>query len=643
MGYIILQQSGVRYSGSVQKDLLKGYGSTKTILVRFLPGGRKVAGKKTESTDRGTQYALDVLNGKILAGPYVRQACQRHLNDLEHGHERGLYYDVETAEKRVAFFEKCLCLSGGKYEGKPFILLPWQAFIISSVMGWKIKSTGLRRFRVAYIETARGSGKTPLAAGVGFIGLVADNCPRAEIYALANTREQAGALFRDSLVMFDHSIELQSRLTVSGGTGDKRNNIAYLEKGSFFRIVSADGSKKAGSRPHYALFDELHEAPNGDLIEMMRSGFKNDPQPLSFLITNSGSNVQSVCYEYHIMGRKIADGTTENDSFFAYVCALDDEDIKDDRYLHDESCWSKSNPSIDYGLPTFESIRAQVMEAEGLPSKMAKVKRLHYNIWTEADSPWISKEVWNACRDDQFDESLLINRPCVAGLDLSSTQDLTGVVLLFDPTPADPFYRLKCHFWLPGDNLQRKADQDKVPYLDWRDKLWLETFDGGAVNKSAVVKRLHEISLKYNLRGVAYDRAMINDLFAFAEKAGIDLALGSWNKERREWEFDSSYGIKMMPFGQDSRSMSPALSKFEGFLINKEVRHDGNPILTWCAANAVVKEDEDGYRKVSKRKSTGRVDGIICSIQAAGVCECQDVISVFEQRLAEGKPVLRSF
>ncbi|HEY5496703.1 MAG TPA: terminase large subunit, partial [Syntrophales bacterium] len=139
--------------------------------------------KPKKINDRATTYALSVISGEITAGPIVRGSCQRHLNDLEHGHERGLYYDEHAAAEAIAFFEECLCLNGGQFEGKPFLLFPWEAFVIGSIFGWKRKSDNMRRFRVAYIETPKGSGKSPLAAGIGIKGLVADNEPRAQIYA----------------------------------------------------------------------------------------------------------------------------------------------------------------------------------------------------------------------------------------------------------------------------------------------------------------------------------------------------------------------------------------------------------------------------------------------------------------------------
>jgi phage terminase large subunit-like protein len=593
-------------------------------------------------SDRATAYAESVVIGKVTAGPHVRDACARHLRDLVEGPARGLFYDEADAAHRIAFIEECLCLNGSEYEGKPFLLQPWQDFIIGSLFGWKkTNADGPRRFRVAYIETAKGSGKSPLAAAIGHIGLIADNESRAEIYAAATSKDQAAILFKDAVAMWEHSPELQSRLVASGGPG-KEYNLAYLATSSFFRTVSAD-KKKSGLRPHMALLDEIHEAPNGNIIEMLRAGFKSRRQPLSVMITNSGCDMTSVCWEYHELAAKVAAGTEENDEFFSYVCAMDEEDLKDDRFLDDETCWVKSNPSINIGLPGLDYIRGQVREARGLPSKMSLVKRLNFNVWTESEDPWISKEVWQGCDGKDFDEQLLDGRKCFGGLDLSSTQDLTSLVLLFEPIELDPIWRMKSYFWLPGDNLKRKSEHDHVPYQAWKEAGWLYTFPGTAVNKSAVIKKMYEISLNHDLVGVAYDRAGINSIFEFAEKAGIELALGKWNKEKREWEFDSSYGIKMMPFGQEARSMSPALSKFEGMLLNVEVMHDGNPVLQWCAANSVVTSDEDGYRKISKRKSSGRVDGIISSIMACGICASADTSgSVYEERLAQGGSLFAS-
>lgn len=587
--------------------------------------------KKKVLTDRATDYAVAVREGKIVAGPHVRDACNRHLHDLDHGVKRGLRYDKAEAADAIAFFEEILCLNGGQFEGNPFLLLPWQAFIIGNLFGWKRKD-GTRRFQVAYIETAKGSGKSPLCAGIGLKGMVADNEPRAEIYAAAVHKDQAKVLFRDALAFYDQSPELQSRLTASG-TGDNRWNLAFIEKGSFFRVISSENKGKSGPRPHMALLDEVHEHPSGDVIEMLRAGFKFRRQPMSIMITNSGHNMTSVCREYHDMGCQIAAQTRDNDEFFSFICALDESDLDGDRFLDDESVWEKANPSLAAGIPGLDYIRAQVREARGLPSKMSTVKRLNFCVWTEAEDPWISRDAWMSAQDNDFDDLLLDGRRCWASLDLSSILDLTAMSVLFDPVKDDPFYRLKTFFWIPDHELKQRIDRDHVPYDDWRDRGYLRTLPGRAIDKALVLKDLVGAAERYNIQGVAYDRWRIEDLLQLAENNGIDLSMGKWDKDRREWVFPGGgAGIHMLPFGQEHKSMSPAVDKFETMLVNESIRIISNPVLTWNAANAVVTKDQDENRKVSKAKSIGRIDGIVTAVMACGIADDVDAGSVYEGR-----------
>lgn len=582
---------------------------------------------------RATAYAKAVVAGEIPAGPYVRGACQRHLDDLKR-EDWGFYYDEKEAAEAIAFFETILRLNGGQFEGKPFLLFPWQDFCTGVLFGWKRISDGKRRFRMAYIEGPKGCGKSPWASGVGIKGLVADKEPRAEIYAAATKRDQAMVLFRDAVAFYDQSPELQSRL-VASGTGSMRWNLAYLEKGSFFRVISSEKKGQSGARPHFAICDEIHEHQDNTVIEMIRAGFKFRQQPLMVLITNSGTSNSNVCWEYHEMGRRVATGLEKNEEFFSYICSLDDEDKIDDKYLADESLWEKVNPSLPYGIPGYDYIRSQVAEARGMPSKMSTVKRLCFCQWTEAENPWISSEVWLPCRDTEFDISRLRGRRCWGGLDLSAVNDLTSLALLFEPSYDDPLMRLVVFFWVPENGLGRKSEVDHVPYDVWKQQGHIFTSPGDAISKSQVVRFIYDQTAKYDLVGIAYDRHRIKDLIEFGEKEGIELAIGKWDKERRAWDFDRPRGIKMMPFGQDARSMSPAIDRFETHLLQKEFRHTGNPCLTWCAANAVVDTDDAGYRRISKKKSTGRIDGIIASVMAFGIVENVARQSAYENLGAE--------
>ena len=552
--------------------------------------------KKTKPpaiSDAATQYALEVVAGERIAGPHVRGQCARHLRDIESGHKRGLVWNVEESEKAQGFYADVLKLNGGDYEGKPFELLPWQKFVVGSLFGWQ-GVDGYRRFRVAYVETAKGSGKSPLAAGIGMKGLVADNEPRAEIYSAATKKDQAMILFRDAVAMVDQSPELSKRLQKSG-TGERCWNLAYMAQGAFFRPISSDDGQ-SGPRPHIGLIDELHEHKTNTVVEMMRAGTKSRRQAMIFMITNAGHNRMGPCWGYHEYGAKVAAGDMQDDGFFPFVCALDEEDDP----FADESCWPKANPSLqDADLPGYKYIREQVTEAKGMPSKEAIVRRLNFCQWTDAESPWISHEVWKGA-EREYDIESLRGRRAVAGLDLSSTTDLTGLVFLVEPVAEGEPWKIVPYAWLPEVDLQRKADSDRVPWVQWRAEGLLDTTPGRAISKRVILQRLSGLCDFFEVMEVAYDRWRIEDLLSLASDDGITLPT-------------------MRPFGQGYKDMSPAVEQFERMLLNGELVHPGHKVLTYCIGNSVIEQDAAENRKLSKEKAVGRIDLAVAAVMAAGL------------------------
>jgi len=528
-----------------------------------------------------------------MAGPDVRAACKRHLRDLETGHLRGLVWDPAEAKERIAFFEEVLCLNGGDFEGQPFLLLGWQKFVVGSLFGWKTQD-GYRRFRVAYVETAKGSGKSPLAAGIGMMGLVADGEARAEIYAGATKKDQAMVLFRDAVAMWQQSKELNCRIKASG-VGENVWNLAYHAGGGFFRPISADDGQ-SGPRPHIALIDEIHEHKTNAVVEMLRAGTKSRRQAMIFMITNSGSNKNTPCWGYHDYGSKVCAGTLEDDSFFAYICGLDEGDDP----IKDESCWAKANPSLqEADLPGMRYLREQVREARGMPSKEALVRRLCFCQWTEAENPWILPDVWFGAQQE-FDYMEFAGRRAYAGLDLSSTTDLTGLVLWIEPVEEDEPWRIVPFCWVPDEDLERKEKVDRVPYIAWKNAGHLFTTPGRAVSKLAVARFLVQMSALFELVACAYDRWRIEDFRALAEDNDLELP-------------------PMEPFGQGFKDMSPAVEAFETHLLNRTAVHPGHPVMTWCAANAVVVTDDAENRKLSKAKASGRIDLAVAATMGAGL------------------------
>jgi phage terminase large subunit-like protein len=547
--------------------------------------------------DPVTAYALKVQAGEYPAGPHVRDACARHLRDLAEGPARGLRWDVAAAKRVIGFFADVLVVDKtaadpdegeGAEATKPFVLLPWQAFIIGSLFGWK-KTNGRRRFRMAYVETGKGSGKSPMAAGIGLYMMTADGESRAECYAAATKKDQAKVLFRDAVAMVDKSAALSQRLEM--GDALEKHNIAYVKTGSFFRPISTEqqGKGQSGPRPHFAALDEIHEHPTNAMVEFMRAGTKGRRQALIFMITNSGHDRQSVCWDYHDYGAKVCAGQIEDDSFFAYIAALDE---KDDPFA-DESCWAKANPSLGATF-TMDYLREQVQQARGMPSKQNIVLRLNFCRWTDAEDAWIGKEQWDACEAD-IDIRDLEGRTCYGGLDLSGTRDLTAAAFIF---PAeDGTFDAFVEFWKPADTLTEAEDIDRVPYRLWRTQGHLRTTPGSTVDYDYVASRLGEISSEFNVERIAFDRWGIKHLQKALDYYGVN--------------------VVMEECGQGYKDIDPAVKALESMILNKRLRVKSNPILRWNAASTVLEIDDPGSRKFTKRKATGRIDGIVALAMAA--------------------------
>lgn len=533
--------------------------------------------------DPATEFAADVVDGKIVAGPTVRAACARHLRDLESDH---LIWDLEAVDYALTFFPKILRLSG-THEGKPFELLPWEKFVVASCMGWFLPE-GNRRFRMAYVETAKGSGKSPLAAGIGLFGLVADGEPRAEVYAAATKKDQAKVLFRDAVSMVEQSPDLYERLLLTGGT--EKNNIAYLNTGSFFRPISTEdrGKGQSGPRPHFALIDELHEHSTNAMVEFQRSGTKNRHSALIFMITNSGSDRQSVCYDYHDYGKKVCSGAVEDDSIFAYICDLDEGDDP----FEDEACWIKANPSLPE-IPGIQYLREQVTQAKGMPSKQNLVKRLNFCIWTDSVSAWIKQADWQQC-EAELDFDKLRGMTACGGCDLSAKADLTA--LAWAVKQPDKTIDAWVDFFTPADTMKERAERDRVDYPLWAEQEHLVAVPGKSIDYSVVAQHIGQRMAEYEVAGINFDR---------------------WRKDVLERALEGEdVAVELWEFGQGFKDMAPAVDKLEERITNGTLRVQINPVLRWNVSGAVLSEDPAGNRKFNKQKATGRIDGVVALAMA---------------------------
>jgi phage terminase large subunit-like protein len=360
------------------------------------------------------RYALDVLTGNVATGRMVFLAVERFLNDLQRATtapaDFPYYFDQGGAVSIIKYFRD-LC---------PFKLDPFQQFIVANLFGWKIVGVqcevhprGHRRFQTAYLEMAKGSGKTPFAAGIGTYLTCADGEPGAEVYVAAPSKEQAAICFRDAVKIVDGDEEHQelAKIFKQHGCSGKMLSGNLSADSSFMRPVSAEHKTLDGPRPHGVIGDELHEHPNTLVLDKLTAGFKARHQPISLEITNSGWDRETICYYHHDKSRQVLEGVLVDEQWFAYVCQLDvctdcrakgkEQPTCDncDSWL-DRDVWIKANPGLGTIL-LVGYLEKQVKQGLEIPATRNLILRLNFCIWTQSEERFVSPEAWRQCAWEQ--------------------------------------------------------------------------------------------------------------------------------------------------------------------------------------------------------------------------------------------------
>lgn len=540
--------------------------------------------------------------------------------DLVEGPARGLVWDLQAAMRVIGFFPDVLRLSQS-FNGEPFRLEPSQKFILGSLFGWK-KANGTRRFRRAFIEISKGSGKSVLAAGIGLYCLVADGEAQGQVYSAASQKAQARVVFDFAVQMWRQSPALFKRLTPSGG--NPVWNLADLSTGSFFRPVSTDEGKFSGPMPSCALCDEVHEHRDGSIVEMLELGFKSRRQPLLLMITNSGSNRNSVCWREHVRAVEVAAGSRDvgpnateatfvgeviDDAEFSFVCGLD---VDDDPF--DEAVWQKANPLLGVSMP-IEEMRRSVAQGKAIPGTLNNVLRLQLCCWTDSNEAWMSRPTLEAVLAD-FDPTEHTGEDVYLGLDLSATQDLTALGFVV-PTGRDaegrPTFDAWVEAWTPADTLAERGIRDKVPYGLWVEQGWLNAAPGKVIGFDFVAARIAEVSGLYNIRSLAYDTYGFNKHFApQLDALGLTLPV-----------VEHPQGGKRK--GAESGLWMPGSKlTLEGLILERRIRLRRSPVLIAAMMSAATENDPFGNFWFSKRKAINRIDPLIALTQGVGAATAGD-------------------
>lgn len=527
------------------------------------------------------QYVNDVLNGKQVACQWVRLACQRHVNDLEHGSERGLWFDRKEADKVIAFFA-LLKHSKGEWAGRPVILEPWQQFIIACLFGWK-KADGTRRFKTAILEIARKNGKTLMAAVIGLYMMIADGEAGAEIYSAATKRDQAKISFDEATRMVKSSPAIAKLVRIY------KDNIHIPDTASKFVPLGADSDTMDGLNVHCAIVDEIHAHKTRDTWDLLETATGSRRQPLMFGISTAGYDRKSLFYSQHEYTAKVLTGSIVDDSWFGITYTIDDGDD-----WRDENCWIKANPNLGVSKK-LDDMQRKAARAKEMPSAQNAFMRLELDIWTQSETKWVPQPHWELC-NGAVDADGLRGRTCYGGLDLSSNTDVTAFVLVFPPQTTGDKYQVLCRFFIPLDSMHARTRRDRVPYEAWVRAGYINATTGNVIDYDFVLAQIDADKQTYDLQEIAFDR---------------------WGAAAIQTKLMELGGDKfMVQFGQGFASMNPAMKELEKQILGHTIAHGNNPVLNWMADNLVVQTDPAGNIKPDKEHSIERIDGMVALVMA---------------------------
>lgn len=519
-----------------------------------------------------TQYAEDVINGKIVACKYVKLACKRYLSFFDK-------YDfrIDKVDKVVNFISH-LKHTTGKHNGQPFTLLPYQSFIIYSIFGFYYPNTDKRVTNYVYIELARKQGKTALASAIALYMLVADGENGAEVEMLANSAKQAK-------ICFSMSSNYLSTIDTKGKYFKRyRDSIKFDKTKSVLQVLSSDSSGNDGWNSSCFVLDECHEQKDSRLWDVMCSSQGMRENPLAMIITTAGFNMFGFCYSYRNTCIEILNGVKEDDTQFTAIYTLDDEDD-----WTDEENWIKSNPSLDVTVSR-DYLRQQVTKAKNNSTLEVGTRTKNFNQWLSSSDIWINNNII-LDNTDNIDLKDYQGETCYMGVDLASVSDMTALSIMI---PTNDKLYFKTYYYLPQSTLQDNSNCEL--YKQWKREGYLTITDGNVTDYDYILRDILKINEYLYIYKVAYD---------------------AYNAT--QWAISATNeGLPLEPFSQALWHFNKPTKEFERLIKSGKVIIDNNPITRWCFSNVTLKFDHNENCKPIKTSDQQKIDGVISMLEALG-------------------------
>jgi phage terminase large subunit-like protein len=489
---------------------------------------------------------------------------------------------VSPGDRAVKFINRLT--HTGDFAGAPFDLRRWQKDIVKRLFG-TVRKDGLRQYRKCFLALPRKQGKTELAAAILLYLLLGTGKRGQNLYSASGDRAQASLIFKAAASMVENDVTLSRVCTVYHGY----KKIVCEPLDSSYEALSSDAPRKHGLGPSAVLFDEVHVLPNRELHDVLTTGFAARREPLTLYITTAGWDRQSLCYELWDYARKVRDGVIVDPTFLPilYEAAADAD-------WRDEKVWREAMPALG-DFCSVEFLREECQKAQELPTCENTFRQLYLNQWTQQAVRWLPMEKWRACdggTPKHLGDLPLVCGPCYMGLDLSTTTDLSALAMAFprDDGSCD----VRCRFWAPEEGAKIRERRDRVPYLTWARQGFLTLTPGDVIDYDAIRHEINELAADFEVRKLLLDPYNATQLGGQLQEDGLPV------------EF----------LRQGFLSLSAPTKELERLVLAGKLRHGGHPVLTWCADNAVVERDAAGNVKLSKRKSTERIDGVAALVNA---------------------------
>lgn len=517
----------------------------------------------------------------------------------------------------VINFVECLKHVDGKWYGVPFSLLTWQKEAIAEFYGY-VKENDARQYQYLYLEIPKKNGKSELAAALGLYHTFADGEMHGEVYVVAADKDNASIIFNAAVGMIEQSKALTKRAKIT----ESKRIIKDTITGTFMKVLSSEAYSKHGYKPSCVIFDELHAQPNRELWDILTFGAGSARfQPVWIVLTTAGDDPDhnSIGWEIHEKANKIleyrkgnTDGNYDNPVWLPIIYGLGSLTPEESKEIDifDEKIWYACNPSLGETIE-IDTLRQEALDAKQSSYSEKLFRWLRLNQWISIKAVgWLPLSLYDKTQAEIPD---LKGKRCYPGLDLSTTTDLTALVLIFPPQEGIEKWFTLFIPWITEEKMRERSKRDHVDFEQWVSQGYVKTTPGNCIDFDFVESEIYRVAEKYELKMLGCDPYLSRMLTQHVMKKDISA----------------------IEIPQDMKNMSPAMKKIEELLLKGELLHEKNPCARWCFGNVRVATDGNENIKPMKNKSIGRIDVTVAWIIAMATALLNETESLNDKIMSE--------